>query len=249
MKHAVVRPPSSTFRHCISTHPEHHSLDLALALQQHDEYRQTLEDLGLNIIRLPPDERHPDSCFVEDTVVVHEEKAFITRLAEESRRGEELAVAEVLKDFLDLSYARKSATIEGGDIIHLPDRLISGLTQRTNAKGVRQMVRWLGVESDIIENSSIIHLKSHVTYLDRNTVIVTKGFRDHPDLQDFEKLVVPKDENYAANTLTVRGVVLMSKKHTMSQDLVRDAGFEVMPLDMSEFEKCEGALTCLSVIF
>lgn len=203
----------------------------------------------MSIIRLPPDERHPDSCFVEDTVVVHEKKGFITRFARESRRGEELAVVEVLKDFLDLSFARKPATIEGGDVIHLPDRLITGVTQRTNLKGVRQMSRWLEVKSSTIEEPSIIHLKSHVTYLDRDTVIVTDDFREHPNLQDFVKIVVPRNENYAANTLTIRGAVLMSKKHIKTQELVREAGYEIIPLDMSEFEKCEGALTCLSILF
>jgi dimethylargininase len=186
---------------------------------------------------------------VEDTVVVHDNRGFITRFAENSRRGEELAVAEVLKDFLELGFARKPATIEGGDVIHLPDRLISGITQRTNVKGVKQMSRWLGIKSDTIEDPSIIHLKSYVTYLSGNVFIVIEDFEEHPTLQEFDKIVVPKEEGYATNTLTIRNAVLMSQKHQRAQTLVVEAGFEVIPLDMSEFEKCEGALTCLSIIF
>jgi dimethylargininase len=208
-----------------------------------------LSNLGLKLIRLPPDEKHPDSCFVEDTVVVHGNRGFITRFAENSRRGEELAVAEVLKDFLELGFARRPATIEGGDVIHLPDRLISGITQRTNAKGVKQMSRWLGIKSDTVEDQSIIHLKSYVTYLNRNTIIVTEDFENHPTLQEFDKIVVPREEGYAANTLTISNAVLTSRKHQSTQTLVAEAGFEVIPLDMSEFEKCEGALTCLSIMF
>jgi len=249
MKQAIVRPPSSAFARCISAHPEHHALDLSLAQEQHAEYCQTLSNLGVKLIRLPPDEKHPDSCFVEDTVVVHGKRGFMTRFAEESRRGEEFAVAEVLKDYLELGFARKPATIEGGDIIHLPGRLITGITRRTNSKGVKQMSRWLGIKSDTIEEESIIHLKSHVTYLDRNTIVVTEDFESHPTLQDFDRIVVPREEAYAANTLTIGNAVLMSKRHQKVQTLVREAGFEVMPLDMSEFEKCEGALTCLSVMF
>ncbi len=249
MKQAIVRPPSNAFRRCISAHPEHHSLDLSLAQDQHAEYCRALSNLGLKLIRLPPNEKYPDSCFVEDTVVVHGNRGFITRFAESARRGEELAVAEVLKDYVDLGFARKPATIEGGDIIHLSDRLISGVTQRTNVKGVKQMSRWLGVESDIIEDSSIIHLKSHVTYLGRKTIMVTKDFENHPVLQDFEKIVVPREEGYAANTLTIGKAVLMSQEHQRTQTLVAEAGLEIIPLDMSEFEKCEGALTCLSIIF
>jgi dimethylargininase len=249
MKKAIVRPPSSAFRQCISAHPEQHALNLSLAKKQHDEYCQALSNLGLKLIRLPPDEKHPDSCFVEDTVVVHGNRGFMTRFAEESRRGEEFAVAEVLKDYLELGFARKPATIEGGDVIHLPDRLISGITQRTNVRGVKQMSRWLSIKSDTIEDASIIHLKSHVTYLDRNTIVVTEDFESHPMLQGFDRIVVPKEEGYAANTLTVSNAVLMSKEHQKAQTLVKEAGFEVIPLDMSEFEKCEGALTCLSIIF
>ncbi|MFX0054028.1 MAG: dimethylarginine dimethylaminohydrolase family protein [Promethearchaeota archaeon] len=208
-----------------------------------------MSSLGLKLIRLPPDETHPDSCFVEDTVVVHGNRGFMTRFAEGSRRGEEFAVAEMLKDYLELGFARKPATIEGGDVIHLPNRLITGITQRTNAKGVKQMSRWLSIKSDTIEDESVIHLKSHVTYLDRNTIVVTEDFESHPTLHGFDKIVVPREEGYAANTLTVGNAVLVSKRHHKTQTFVTEAGFEVIPLDMSEFEKCEGALTCLSVIF
>jgi dimethylargininase len=249
MKQAIVRPPSSAFRRCISAHPEHHSLDLSLAQEQHTEYCRALSDLGLKLIRLPPDEKHPDSCFVEDTVVVHGNRGFITRFAEESRRGEEHAVAEVLKDYIELGFARRPATIEGGDVIHLTDRLITGITQRTNVKGVKQMARWLGIKSATIEDASIIHLKSHVTYLDRNTIVVTEAFENHTALQDFDKIQIPREEGYAANTLTLGNTVLMPQKHRKAQTLVAEAGFDVIPLDMSEFEKCEGALTCLSIIF
>ena len=249
MKQAIVRPPGRAFRRCISAHPEHHALDLSLAQGQHAEYCRTLSNLGLKLIRLPPDERHPDSCFVEDTAIVHGNRGFITRFAEESRRGEELAVAEVLKDYLELGFAIRPATIEGGDVIHLPDRLIAGITQRTNSKGVKQMARWFGIKPATIEDGSIIHLKSYVTYLDRNTIIVTENYKDHPTLQGFEKIQIPKEEGYAANSLTIGNAVLMPQKHRKAQTLVTEAGFEVIPLDMSEFEKCEGALTCLSVIF
>ncbi|MFX0106674.1 MAG: dimethylarginine dimethylaminohydrolase family protein [Candidatus Hodarchaeota archaeon] len=249
MKRAIVRPPSNAFRKCISSHPEQHTLDLHLAQEQHAEYCSTLANLGLKLVRIPPDEKYPDSCFVEDTVVVHENRGFITRFVEESRRGEEFAVAEVLKDYLDLGFARRPATIEGGDIIHLPDRMICGITQRTNIKGVKQMMRWLGTNYETIEDPSIIHLKSYVTYLGQNTIIVTERFVDHPTLQDFEKILIPREEGYATNTLAINSSVLMSRKHQKAQKLVKEVGFEVISLDMSEFEKCEGALTCLSVLF
>lgn len=249
MIRALVRPPSSVFSRCISSHPDHHSLNLSHAREQHTAYCSALSELGLEVIALPEDEIHPDSCFVEDTAVVVGSRAFITRMAEESRRGEEEEVLRVLEQYMSVRSATPPATIEGGDIIHLDDRLISGITQRTNKEGVDQMTAWLDVSSDLVEDKSVIHLKSHVIYIGRNTIVVTEPFSNHPVLQDFAKVVVPHEERYAANALAIGETVLMSAGHPQTQVMVSELGFEVQPLRMSEFEKCEGALTCLSILF
>jgi dimethylargininase len=249
IRHALVRPPGKSFKGCISSHPAHHSVDHSLALDQHAEYCNTLTELGLELIPLAPDHEHPDSCFVEDTAILRGNKAFITRMARDSRRGEECDIVEVLEEYMRIKRAFAPATIEGGDVIHLPDKLITGVTQRTNILGVDQMVEWLEVESDLIEDESIIHLKSHVTYLGRNTIIVTPAYCDHSVLSDFERVVVPEDEQYAANTLAIDDVVLMPADFEKSIKAVEERGFTVIPMKMSEFEKCEGALTCLSLIF
>lgn len=249
IRYALVRPPGKSFKGCISSHPAHHSIDYSLALDQHAQYCDTLIELGLELIPLSPDHNHPDSCFVEDTAVLRDDKAFITRMARDSRRGEESEIAEVLEEYKRIKRAFAPATIEGGDVIHLPGRLITGVTQRTNILGVDQMVEWLEVESDLIEDQSIIHLKSHVTYLGKNTIIVAPAYSNHPVLNEFEKIVVPEDEHYAANTLTIDDVVLMPANYRKSIKMVEENGFTVIPLDTSEFEKCEGALTCLSLIF
>jgi len=248
-EHALVRRPPRTFSNCISSHPERHSLDLRFARRQHSAYCNVLSELGIEVIILPKDEAHPDSCFVEDTAVVRGGRAFITRLAKESRRGEEEDVLETLKQYKSVKTATQPATIEGGDVIHLRDRLISGITKRTNRDGVSQMTAWLDVESDILEDKSIIHLKSHVTYIGREVILVTESFSDHEVLQDFVKVVVPFEERYAANALAIGETVLISEGHPQTQEMVSELGFDVKSLRMSEFEKCEGALTCLSVLF
>jgi len=99
LKRAIVRPPGATFKGCLSTHPLHHTLNMELALEQHKTYCRTLADLGLDLIELEPDNANSDACFVEDTVVVHGERAIITRMAKESRRGESPKVEEVLSEF------------------------------------------------------------------------------------------------------------------------------------------------------
>ena len=250
-KVAVVREPGTRYPECISSHPLRHTVDKSQAVEQHRAYCVALMDFGLKISYL--DERlataYPDECFVEDTAIIHGSKALIARLARESRQGEEDHVAEVLGEDLTVKRAEAPATIEGGDVIHLPGRLICGITQRTNQEGVDQLKDFLGVPVDTILDQSIVHLKSYVTYLGRDTMIATKKYADHPALSGFDVLAVPDEEAYAANTLAIGDTVMMADGHPKAQAMVEKVGFDVVSLDVSEFEKCEGALTCLSLLF
>ncbi len=198
---------------------------------------------------MPRDDTRPDSCFVEDNAVVHGGRVLICRMAKESRRGEEAGVDMVLEEYMPVRRAVAPATIEGGDVIHLPDHLISGLSQRTNEEGVAQMRDWLGVPIDTIADPGIVHLKSYVTYLGRGIMIATEKYSGHPVLEGFKVLVVPVGDEYAADTLALGDTVIMPAGRTQAHEMVREAGFEVIPLDVSEFEKCEGAVTCLSILF
>ena len=198
---------------------------------------------------MKPLDELPDACFVEDTVVVHGSKALMTRPTPESRRGELETVEEILKDYLQISHVRDPGNLEGGDVIHFQDRLISGITQRSNLNGVQQMRNALGVRVDSVEDSSIIHLKSYVTYLGESTLVTTRRYANHPLLSNYSKILIPEHEAYAANTLTINGVVLVPAGHFDSIKLLKVEGFDVIPHEVSEFEKCEGALTCLSIIF
>jgi dimethylargininase len=245
---AIIRPPGKNFKSCLSDHPLHHTLDLELALAQHKRYCQTLRELGVDLIPLEPDDKHPDACFVEDTVVVHGDRALISRMAKESRRGESDKVESVLSEFKQIESIKAPGTLEGGDVIHLPDSLLCGITKRTNHEGASQMEQWLETQVHTITDTNIMHIKSHVTYLDKNTIIVNPRYVDDPALEPFSKIVLPEGETHSANTLTIGDVVIMSAKHKKSSLLVKEAGFEIIQLDMSEFEKCDGALTCLSII-
>jgi len=248
-KIAIVKPPSRTYQRCVSSHPLRNTVDFARAQDQHKAYCAALEELGLDLIQLAPDDTKPDSCFVEDTAIIHGTKAFITQMAINSRRGEETSVREELEKHLNVRLCQPPATIEGGDVIHLLDELIIGETQRTNAEGIEQASDYLQVPVKTIKDAAIVHLKSQVTYLGRGIVICTGQYVDHPELTQFERIVVNKNEVYAANTLAIGDVVLMTKGYPVSAQFVRDADFDVITLDMSEFEKCEGALTCLSLLF
>jgi dimethylargininase len=247
-KIAIVREPGNSYSKCISCHPLRHTIDLGKARKQHAEYCRVLADLGLELIRIPRDDHNADSCFVEDNAVIHFGKALICRMAKDSRRNEIGAVQDILKSRVRVKRATAPATVEGGDVVHLPDRFLSGLTQRTNEEGISQMEEWLDVKVDTVRDPSIVHLKSYVTYLGKDFVISTRRYSQHPALKGYSVLVVPEDEGYAADTLAIGDSVLMAKGHPQSQALVKAAGFNIIPLDVSEIEKCEGALTCLSLI-
>ncbi|MFX0078936.1 MAG: dimethylarginine dimethylaminohydrolase family protein [Candidatus Hermodarchaeota archaeon] len=246
---ALVREPGNTFTKCISLHPMRHTIDIKRARSQHRTYCETLAELGVDVIHLPREDEFADSCFVEDTAVIVGQKALICRLAKTSRQGEEKSIEVMLRQYLSTSRVIAPGTVEGGDIIHHQNTLICGITQRTNRPGVLQMEKYLEVPVETIENSQIIHLKSYVTYLSRNTFVSIKSMAQHPALKEFDILIVPDEERYAANTLTIGDTVLIPKGYPQTKFLIKKAGFTVVTLDMSEFAKCEGAITCLSLFF
>jgi len=248
-RHAIVKEPGDSYTGCLSTHPLHHTVNLKKAREQHAVYCGTLEELGLEVIRVPRDDAHPDSCFVEDNAVVENGKALICRMAKPSRRGEQPGVAAALEELMPVKWAMEPATIEGGDVVHAEGKLICGVTDRTNPEGVAQMQEWLGVPVSTIFDPGIMHLKSYVTYLGRGVMMATERYCRHPALEGFQMLVPPAEDEYAADTLAVGDTVLMAEGYDTAQQMVKEVGFEVVSLDVSEIQKCDGALTCLSILF
>jgi dimethylargininase len=248
-RRALVREIGDMYKSCLSTHPLHSTLDLKLAREQHASYCKALAELGLEIIRVPRDNERPDSVFVEDNAVVFGGKALICRMAKTSRRGEESGVEAVLKQYLKVKRATSPATVEGGDVVHLPDRLISGISQRSNPEGIAQMQEWLDVPVATVFDPSIMHLKSYVTYLGKGIMIATERYATHPALEGFQIIIPPSRDEYAADTLAVGDTVLMAEGYTEAHVMVKEVGFDVITLNVSEIQKCDGALTCMSILF
>ena len=249
MKNALVREPGKSFSLCISSHPSHKIVSTTRAISQHQKYVITLKELGLDVIELPPSNSFPDSCFVEDTAVIHNERALISHMGAKSRRGEEEDIQSVLNEYLEVKKALPPATVEGGDIIHFPDYLISGVTQRTNQEGIYSLSRFLKTEVKLIRDPNIVHLKSYVTNLDRNNIIMSERYSNHPIFNGMNKIVLKKSESYASNTLTYNGTVLIPKNFPSVPILLKELDYDIISLEMSEFKRCEGALTCLSLLF
>ncbi|MEM3641538.1 MAG: arginine deiminase family protein [Candidatus Bathyarchaeia archaeon] len=250
VKYAIVRPVPNSYDQCVRTNVER--IDVALAKKQHAEYCKTLERLGLKLVWVKGDDTLPDSCFVEDTAIIIREKAIICNMKIKSRKPEVIEVAKVLEKLKETYYIKPPATIDGGDALKIEDKIFVGLSQRTNLQAIHQLRKILNgsdVEVVPVKVRNVLHLKSACTYLGNNYVVLSKGYFDLDIMRDYEKIVVPKDEEYAADCLAINGTVLMAKGYPKTKKMVEAAGFSVIELEMSEFRKGEGALTCLSILF
>lgn len=250
VSHALVRPVPDIYDRCVRMNRE--KIDVALARRQHDEYCRALQKLGLSLTWIREDNALPDSCFVEDTAVVFGEKAVICNMRVKSRANEVAEVAKVMGELKDTYRIKPPATIDGGDVLKVEDRVFVGISARTNLQAVGQLKK-------ILENSrlnvipvkvhKVLHLKSACTYLGNEIVILSKGCFDTNVLQGLGKIIVPRGEEYAADCLAVNETVLIAKGHAETRKLVEKEGFRVEELEISEFRKGDGALTCLSIIF
>ncbi|MHA1685382.1 MAG: dimethylarginine dimethylaminohydrolase family protein [Candidatus Heimdallarchaeaceae archaeon] len=250
-KHALVRPPADSFMRCISSHPLVHTVNIEVAREQHKNYCHILSELGLEIIELPPIHSLPDSCFVEDVAIIRNSTVLITRMAKASRLEEYKTIMKFFEDntSFKILYTEPPATLEGGDVIHLDNSFICGISQRTNENGAKHLRDVFQLPVETIKDHSIIHLKSWLTYLGKDTFLVHNRLNSNPVLQDFERIIVSQKENYSANSLTIGNTVLLPSIGIETSKRIKEAGFDVVLLNMSEFEKCEGALTCLSILF
>ena len=249
VRHALVRPVPDSYDRCIRTNGE--KIDVALARRQHDEYCRALQKLGLSLTWIRGDNALPDSCFVEDTAVVFGEKAVICNMRVKSRANEVAEVAKVMAELKETYRIKPPATIDGGDVLIVEDRVFVGISARTNLHAIIQLKK-------ILENSrmkvvpvkvhKVLHLKSACTYLGNEIVILSRGCFDTNVLQGLGKIIVPRGEEYAADCLAVNETVLIAKGHAETRKLVEKEGFRVEELEISEFRKGDGALTCLSII-
>lgn len=250
VKYAIVRPVPDSYDRCVRTNVE--KIDVALAKKQHAEYCKALQKLGLKLIWIKGDNTLPDSCFVEDAAVIFGERAIICNMKVKSRVKEVVEVANVLEKLKETHYIKSPATIDGGDVLKIDDKVFVGLSARTNLHAIHQLRKTLensNLEIIPVKVRNVLHLKSACTYLGNNYVIFSKGHFDTDLLRDYKKIIVPRGEEYAADCLAINRTVLMAKGYPKTKKLIEKADFFVKELEMSEFRKGEGALTCLSIIW
>ncbi|SCL86027.1 dimethylarginine dimethylaminohydrolase family protein [Sporanaerobacter sp. PP17-6a] len=251
-KNVIVRKPCKAIVNGI-TSANLGKPDFELAKKQHEFYIETLKKCGVKVTILDADEKYPDSCFVEDVALCTKKCAIITRPGALSRRGEEVEMKEVLKKFYsDIEEIKEPGTVEAGDIMMVGDHFYIGLSARTNKDGAEQMISILekyGFSGSVVPLNEMLHLKSGLAYLENNNLLIAGEFIKNPVFKDFNKIIIPEDEGYAANCIWVNDHVLVPMGYPKTQEAIKKLGYKVEIVDTSEFRKLDGGLSCLSLRF
>lgn len=250
---ALVRPPPATFAAGI-THANEGAPDVALALRQHRAYCQALADCGLQVTTLPVDPAYPDSCFVEDPAIITARGAIAAHSGAPSRTGEVESIITALRGWYpDIARIAAPGTLDGGDICEADGHFLIGLSLRTNEEGARQLAEFLetlGYRSSFIDmrnSPRLLHLKTGMTYLGDGRLVLTSDVPVSEALQPYELIVVSEAERYAANCIRINDRVLITAGYPEIADTLAGLGYDTLPVEMSEFRKMDGSLTCLSL--
>lgn len=222
------------------------------ALAQFDRYVETLGSLGLAVTVLDPLPGYPDAHFVEDTAVVTPEVAVITLPGAAARQGEQSTIAEALAEHRPLAAVEPPGTLDGGDVLMIGSRILIGISDRTNAAGAQQLGAVLEVHGhdwQAVPVAAGLHFKSSVNLVGPDTLLVTSAFAGREELNGFRQIIVPDEEQYAANTLLINGNLIMPRGYPRTRALLDQLEVPVTELDTGEFRKMDGGLTCLSLRF
>jgi dimethylargininase len=249
---AITRAVSPAIVNCELSFIARQPIDLAKAQKQHHAYEVLLEKLGAQVISLSAEPDLPDSMFVEDPAIVLDELAVIFPLGTETRRREAASLARALAKYRALEHVTLPGTLEGGDVLRIQRKLFVGLTQRSNAEGLRQLAAILAPHNYkvvAVPVTGCLHLKSAVTHLGRNTLLANRAWFDAAPLAGYEWIDVDPAEPHAANALALGGTIICPASFPLTRARIEAHGFSVTPLDISELQKAESGLTCSSLLF
>jgi dimethylargininase len=247
---ALLREVSPNLTDAELTFRDREPIDVDRARAQHAAYAATLRGLGLRIVRVPPAPEHPDGVFVEDTVVVVDDLAILTRPGAASRRREVADVGRVLAGLgFEVVAIPAPAHLDGGDVLRIGDEVVVGRSRRTDEAGVAALRDLLGDRVRrvrTIEVPGALHLKTAATALPDGTIVAVPGWLGSDPFPDREVLAVP--EPPGANVLLVGETVVTTASAPRTGSLIAARGFEVVPVEVSELERAEAGVTCLSVL-
>ena len=254
-KNAIVRRPCPAVVEGITSAPELGKPDYELALKQHDAYIEALRACGVEVTVLPQLDEYPDSCFVEDTAVITRCGAIIDNPGADTRNGEAKEMEPIIRKFFaddQIAHITSPGTLEGGDVMMVGDHFYVGRSARTNEEGIRQFIEILegwGLSGSEVPLDHVLHLKTGVNYIENNNLLVSGEFIDKPDFAEFNKFIVPEEEAYGANCIWMNGTVIVPEGYPSVLAAVKEAGYETIVVDTSEYRKIDGGLSCLSLRF
>ena len=249
---AIVRTPCKTIINGL-TSADLGLPDYNLALIQHQEYVEALRKCGLEVKVLDADEDFPDSTFVEDIALLTPQCAIITNPGASSRKGETADIKNVLtKYFSNIETVNNPGTVEAGDIMMVGDHFFIGLSRRTNINGAEQLInifKKYGMTGSVVTLDKVLHLKSGVAYLENNNLAATGEFLSKKEFQKFNILKIDDDESYAANCVWINDHILLPKGFPKAKETIEKVYHNTIEVNVSEFQKLDGGLSCLSLRF
>jgi dimethylargininase len=249
---AITRRVSPRFAACELTFQQRVEMYVGKAADQHRQYELALESLGARVITLPALDDQPDCVFVEDPALVLDEIAIITRMGAVARRGESASLAAAVARFRSLAGIEAPGTLEGGDVVRIGRKLFVGLSRRTNEEGIRQLTaitESLGYHVNPVRVTECLHLKSACCAVSEETVLANRNWFEAGAFDDFQILDVPEDEQGAADVLRIGDTILLPESFPRTREMLEREGFGTRILDVSELQKAEAGVTCMSLIF
>jgi dimethylargininase len=249
---AIARKPGENFARGLTTNVNSQPPRYERLLKQHGNYLDTLISCGLQVTVLDPLPDFPDAYFVEDTAVVTPDVAVVTNPGADSRKGEVESIARVLANFRKIERILAPGTLDGGDVLQVDNHFFIGVSQRTNKEGAEQLgsiLEGFGNTWGTISVGDGLHFKSSVNYVGKNTLIVTPDFAENTELSGYNRIILERDEVYAANTLLVNDRLLTPAGFPSVRKRLEGLGCEIIELETSEMRKMDGGLTCLSIRF
>ena len=251
--HALCRAVSPAIADCELSFIGRDPINVAMAHLQHIDYVDLLNKLGAKVIELPAEPALPDSVFVEDTALLFDELAVMTRPGAISRRGEVASIEAAFSKYREfIAHIAEPGTLDGGDVLRIGKRVFVGLSQRSNQSAIDQLADILkpyGYSVTAVPMHDCLHLKSSVTALSDDTVLINPDWVDVSNFREFRELTAAPGAPHAADVLRIGDAILMPSSFPATQALIQAAGFTVHTVDVSELQKAEGAVTCCSVLF
>lgn len=248
---ALIRDVSPAIGDCELTHIDRSPIDVDRAAAQHHAYAELLREMGCRVEQVPAAPDMADSVFIEDTAVVLDELAIITRPGAASRRGETPPVAKALAHYRPIEIIAAPGTLDGGDVLVVGRTLFVGRSGRSNEDGIAQLAHCVEPYGYVVQGVDLtgcLHLKTAVTAVGHDAVLLNPAWVAPTVFAGLEVLEVPDAEPFGANVVRVGDAVLMAAAFPLVERMLRARGIAVHTVDVSELARAEGAVTCCSLV-